>query len=409
MVVISFVAVFTAGLSNSALGIWKAYFFESALVYIMFFNILFAEKDKIFKNKNLDHWYLKIVLAFSVSAFFVSLFAIYQKLTVNFISNEVWALAETRRVTSFFAYPNALGLFLAPIIMLQLGALMFQRHKSKENCDRVDCAKWNPWSLEWFKRMSGTEKTYFSFVKLTAVLSLVSIYFARSEGALIAVMAGMFLALLLFESFKSWGNFRLVGIGIALLLLILLFSSPFRDFTMTRISLNDFSGQIRKAQWEETAVYLRDGNWLWGAGLSEYQEKIAPYHKEGIYIKNDDPDFEHLIQVDPEYQKKHWQALEIFLYPHNVFLNFWVELGVFGMILFIWIIFRAIYISFSLLNRVEDLANRFLIIGALGAILTVIIHGIVDVPFFKNDLAVLFWMMVATLGALDLKLKNKNK
>lgn len=110
LLIISWVAIATAGFSNGALGIWKAYFFEPILVFILILNLF---KDK----KGIE----KIILAMAISAFAVSALAIYQQLTGNLISNPLWAAAATRRVVSFFGYPNAVGLYLGPIAMMLTG------------------------------------------------------------------------------------------------------------------------------------------------------------------------------------------------------------------------------------------------------------------------------------------------
>ena len=35
----------------------------------------------------------------------------------------------------------------------------------------------------------------------------------------------------------------------------------------------------------------------------------------------------------------------------------------------------------------------------------IIIHGIVDVPYFKNDLAIIFWVLLAILSIFNLRVK----
>lgn len=424
VLIVSFVAMGVSSFSDSAMGIWKAYFFEPIIIYLLIFNIFFVPPRRTDEQQNGEGWsldkvILKIILPLSISAFIVSAFAIYQKITGAFIPNEFWAAAETRRVTSFFGYPNAIGLFLGPIFMMMFGYLCFMHDKYKKQSCRVQCEQWSPFSLHWFKIMPREEKFIFSFMKITMLLSILAIYFARSEGALIAVVLAVIMLIFFSQPFKSLGSSRAVIIISAIFLLIFIFSfAPLREFAINKINLNDFSGQIRKAQWQDTGIMLRDGAWLMGAGLAGYQEKIEPYHADGIYIRNNDPDFDHLIKVSPEYQKEHWQPLEIFLYPHNIFLNFWVELGLAGMLLFIWIIFRVFYLSIKILlspllskgvvggGFTEE--NRYLLLGAMSAMFVLVIHGIVDVPYFKNDLAIIFWVIVALIGIVQLNLKMKN-
>lgn len=62
----AWLGTWVANFSSASLGIWKAYFFEPALVFILFFNI-FAESRKDKKAFLLD-----IVFTFSASALLIS-------------------------------------------------------------------------------------------------------------------------------------------------------------------------------------------------------------------------------------------------------------------------------------------------------------------------------------------------
>ncbi len=42
------------------------------------------------------------------------------------------------------------------------------------------------------------------------------------------------------------------------------------------------------------------------------------------------------------------------------------------------------------------------------SMITITIHGLVDVPYFKNDLAVMFFVLIAMLGMINLELKSNN-
>ena len=76
LVVLAFISAGIAGFNTSALGAWKAYFFEPVLVFILIMNVFQDEK----KRQNI-YW------AFLISSLANSLFAIYQKITGAFISN----------------------------------------------------------------------------------------------------------------------------------------------------------------------------------------------------------------------------------------------------------------------------------------------------------------------------------
>jgi O-antigen ligase len=136
-----------------------------------------------------------------------------------------------------------------------------------------------------------------------------------------------------------------------------------RGPVVEKLTLQDLSGQVRIAQWQETAAYLKDGHWLVGAGLSGYPIAIKPYH------------------VHPEY--------EIFQDPHNVALNVWVELGALGLVAVALLAWQALRAP----------KRDWVALAASFALLQMLVHGLVDVPFFKNDLAMMTFLLLALVAA----------
>ena len=364
VLIISWIAIITAGISNEALGTWKAYFFEPILLFILIIN-LFSSSDG---RK-------KIIWALAASALVVSIFAIYQKITGQFISNQFWAAENTRRVVSFFGYPNAVGLFLAPMIMLFIGRL-FTGVKLKEKL----------------------------FLIITIVSSLLAIVFAQSQGAVVGLAAAIFI----FALFAN-KKLRIIAIALAIIIAVAITSyAPLHKIAVEKFTLNKLSGQIRKEQWTETKKMLAAGRLFQGAGLSNYQKAVAPYHQEGIFLNNGDPNWLEKIRTSAQFRKQMWQPTEIYMYPHNIFLNFWSELGILGALLFSWIIAKFLWQSGCFFLKEKSEPERFIALGLFTSMIVIVVHGLVDVPYFKNDLSVLFWVSLAILGGLNLKQNEKN-
>jgi O-antigen ligase len=120
--------------------------------------------------------------------------------------------------------------------------------------------------------------------------------------------------------------------------------------------------------WTATVQLLRQRP-LQGAGLAGFPVLIAPL-------------FTHL----------HTPAN--FIDPHNIVLNFWVETGLLGLLSMAWIIGAAMVFSARGWRR-SAAGWRPYHLGVLLAMLAVIVHGLVDVPYFKNDLSLEFWTLVA--------------
>jgi len=71
--------------------------------------------------------------------------------------------------------------------------------------------------------------------------------------------------------------------------------------------------------------------------------------------------------------------------PHNLFLALWLNLGLLGVGLFLWL--------YGLLILKLPTHPTWEVAALIAAAIAIIAHGIVDSPYFNNDLAVLFWIV----------------
>ncbi len=369
ILILSFIAVGIAGFSFSAMGIWKAYFFEPILLFILIMNVLPKKEGR-----------QKILLGLLLGALATALLAVFQQATGLFITNPFWSNEETRRVVSWFGYPNAVGLFLAPLVLVFSG-----------------------WLIKMVK-----EKKHISvqlIIAITIILSLAAIYFAKSEGALIGILAGAWLMGIVANKYTRLA----VIIGTVVISALIFITPTYRTYVIEKLTLRDLSGEIRKQQWRETMQTLRI--WpatIFGNGLSNYPQTVAPYHQEGIFFNRDKMENFHSVLYDSaELRAKYWQPVEIYLYPHNIFLNFWTELGLLGALAFIWLIIKYLIVALKIFFKQKN----YLALGLFGAMTAILIHGLVDVPYLKNDLAALFFILLALLASLiaEQKFKSDNQ
>jgi O-antigen ligase len=112
---------------------------------------------------------------------------------------------------------------------------------------------------------------------------------------------------------------------------------------------------------------------IFGAGLSGFQTRSAPFFSHANTTAN-------------------------FIDPHNIVLNFYVETGLLGLIAIIWIFVVGFSVSWRGWRRGDD-AWRPYQLGVLLALVAVVTHGLVDVPYFKNDLSLEFWTILAIAWA----------
>jgi hypothetical protein len=250
------------------------------------------------------------------------------------------SIADGRRAVGPFPYPNALALLVVPIAAWAF-AEWVQGLNSRDQQPKPKIQ--NSKAFAFFAWLSG----------------FLVVLLARSDGGLIALLAVTWLAAFFQKRIRPW----LIGFTVLGLLLVALTPS-IRTPIVREISFQSWSGQVRLFQWRETREMLKD-HWFFGAGFGGYPTVFKPYHKA--------------------------TAIEIFQYPHTILLNFWSETGLLGVLVFAWIILTWLHLSF--LRRQES--HGYSAFVTIAPLLALLIHGLVDVPYFKNDLAVAFWLVAA--------------
>lgn len=138
---------------------------------------------------------------------------------------------------------------------------------------------------------------------------------------------------------------------------------------------------LRKSLWLSTANMLRHRP-LQGGGLDGFKDTIPRYAVDGYN-----------------------QSL---IYPHNLFLDFWSETGLLGLIAIVWYGVQLVRYAIRGLLRQNSPWVRALSLGLLGLVLAFLVHGIGDVPYFKNDQALAFWTLTGIqLGALGVAARHR--
>jgi len=331
------ISIFTSSDIKSALGEWKAFYIEPIL---MFFIITTTFKSS---NKKLIN---SIIFALILSGLLTSLLAIYQHFTGWMVPWDFWQNNETFRVTAWYGFPNGVGLYLAPI--WPLAVYLFRK--------KISTLTKRNWKLEIGNYLEIVSCSLF------IVLSPLAIFYAKSTGAIIGLTAGVGILLLIYKKTR-WPIIIISIIGITSLLNF----SSLSDIK-DEIFFQDRSGQIRLSMWSDTFEFLKD-NPIKGAGLASYEERIIPYHTT---VNN--------------------EGIEIFHHPHNLFLTMWVNLGLLGLISFILIL-----IWFFKTSLLRSMLRNNLTIFLLSSMIVIIIMGLVDSPYIKNDLAIFFWLLSAFL------------
>ncbi len=311
----------------TAAGLWKAYCIDAVLAFYIARSAIRSIQNPLKVFAHVASILLLILGGVAIIQYMYPSGIQVLGHSVVAITNPLWSARETFRATSLFDYPNALGLLTAPLTTLLATMLI----------------------VHGFRRLWVAGFT----------AGLISISLADSNGAMLGVIAGL-LTILIFPRLSI--QRRRILFTIFAIACILAPFIPARQIIRPLIKTSP-SSILRVEQYEETIALLRTHPIL-GGGFGHYQQAIAPFHNSA-------------------------QSGLPFLYPHNIVLALWSELGLFGLLSILWIIVLTIR---SLLNGIDHTPHGWVFLASWA---TLIVHGLVDVPYFKNDLAVLFWILIA--------------
>ncbi len=95
-----------------------------------------------------------------------------------------------------------------------------------------------------------------------------------------------------------------------------------------------------------------------------------------------------------EVPKHYWPPLEwLVAQPHNLYLALWLEIGLLGLAAFVGFMVYWTRLVWRLARQAGP-AERAIMLSALAAVLAILVHGLFDTPYFKNDLALELTLLI---------------
>lgn len=253
----------------------------------------------------------------------------------------ITAEGGVRRLASVYGSPNNVGLLLERIIPFVFAGILLFRQR--------------------IQYIAG-------FVLL---LMLITVALTQSVGAiLIGVPAGIVTVLIVIYRKKA------IPILAILFVLGILSTIGLTQVSARFASLLDLSSGtnfIRIRVWESSLEILKNRP-LTGLGLDQFL-----YEFSGHYVRPDaiaDPDLSH---------------------PHNMILDFWVRLGLPGIIWLATFVFVLGQKTVHALKFDYAIWQQVIITGTIGAMVAVIAHGMIDNSIYVNDLIYIFMFLVAII------------
>ncbi len=258
-----------------------------------------------------------------------------------------FALAEqgTRRLMSVYSSPNNLALFLGRVLPFGVALFCF--------------------APSWFRRVG---------VGILTALVLLALALTQSLGAaLLGVPAAVACALLLWD----WRRGGVILLGIALIAVIALPVAARIPRLQGALDLSRASSLMRTQLWQASLSMIAEHP-LTGVGLDQF---LYLYRSRYILPSAwEEPDLSH---------------------PHNLLLDFWLRLGLGGLVAFgaLQLVFWRRGLRLWRALRGDPWLSAC-VVGALGAMANILAHGLVDNSYFVIDLAYSFCFVVGLISSL---------
>ncbi len=354
-VLLGILSVKTAGNFGVAMREFRVIVIEPALLY------------GLIRVSNLSRRDLqRLVDAFILSAVAVSLIGLYQ----YFFTDWVIFGEGVRRVLAVYGSPNNLALYLDRALPLVIALALFANERRLEVASTQSQSR--PASAEPAKAgfvllLQRIYSPRFLYALATIPIAL-AVYLTYSRGALlIGVPAG----LLFIGLFSGWR----VRLALAALLVIgVLALVPFSQTERFRslFETGTGTGFFRISVWESGIAMIRDHP-VFGVGLDNFLYEYPKYIQPAAWRE---PNLAH---------------------PHNIVLDFWVRLGILGVVALAWMLIGFYRSGFQKFAG----ANRALVLGLMASMIAALAHGMIDAAYFYVDLAFVFMLTFGVMMQLD--------
>jgi O-antigen ligase len=228
--------------------------------------------------------------------------------------------------------PNSVALFLEPPLAFAIGFVMFA---------------------------SRPLERWLGLGVVALVVPAIVLTLSRGSYLSMAVLAAF---LVLSVQAPRW---RLRAIAILVVLALVVAEIPFIHKRLLDLA---HSVTVRSSLYREAFEMLSQRP-LFGAGISGFPVRVAPFRPATQTVQ---------------------------LYPHDIWLTTWSELGLLGLVAFAVIFFGLLWYGLRALPRTAGI-YRPVLWGAVGALVLYLVHGLFDSPYWKNDLSIEFWLVAALL------------
>lgn len=252
------------------------------------------------------------------------------------------------RLVGVYDVPNSLALFISPLLTASI---------------------WQLWTAE------EKNKTY--LLLAASIIMGIALVGTQSLGGIVSVIA----ALLITSAIYSTGQQKKRNILTILIFIVVagatLWQTGKLQYLLTPLTNPDKvnSISVRLQLWSISLDLIREQPFL-GIGLGQFEPsyQIKLHERFQNYLPASG------VQPLPEF---------VFRDPHNWPLSFYLNTGFPGLISFVLLNIFALKNFFQEKNRALSMYHA---VG--GALITILLYGLTDTIYWKNDLATLYWLII---------------
>ena len=356
--------------------IWSINVYSTILFIPLFLSgpiILFIINNSIREQKSID----RLLLIIIVVGFCFGIYGILQYYGIDF---RVWERDIGRqRVMGVFGNVNYFAEYLIFPLSLSIGLIL------------------------------SKNKIFNKFFLILGLLAMgLALLFTFTRGSYLAI--AITIPMMLFLYFKSAKNEKDKKFYMKIALLFLLLTiiaialiyvphplnkkgttlGKLRSRVTIETLTSDSSILNRIAIWKYTWMMIEDYTLL-GSGLGTYAYHTLKYQTEFFDIGNNRDIYSHVKAVQ----------------AHNEYLQLWSELGIIGLLLFLWTIFAYYRNIFINIGKVDE-KQQAITIGLTGGVTAVLVDAIFGFPLQLATSVSLFWMFLGlTVCQINIAIGNK--
>jgi O-antigen ligase len=89
-------------------------------------------------------------------------------------------------------------------------------------------------------------------------------------------------------------------------------------------------------------------------------------------------------------------------HPHNFIFDFWLRLGIPGLLTIVWLLVAFYRKAWKSYRRLDESDVQLLVLALMAGMVSFVAHGLVDNAFFLVDLAFVFMLMLALVQAASI-------